>query len=104
MKLYIVKLQTTYFFPSEEGNIDEKKKKNLKDSTNGNPQNSVDIVNSDVEIHKNALATTQSNERNPSRSRSKFLHPPPLVSPFLSPHFTPRVDKRRPHCAIYSHA
>lgn len=37
---------------------------------------------------KNALATTQSNERNPSRSRSKFLHLLPLVSPFLSPRFT----------------
>lgn len=73
-----------------------KGKKNLKDSTNGNPQNPVDIVNSDVEIHKNALATTQSNERNPSRSRSKFLHPPPLVSPFLSPHFTPRWTKDGP--------
>lgn len=65
MKLYIVKLQTTYFLPSEEGNIDEKKKKNLKDSTNGNPQNPVDIVNSDVEIHKNA--------RNDAIERKKSL-------------------------------
>lgn len=64
-----------------------KEKKNLKDSTNGNPQNLVDIVNSDVEIHKNALATTQSNERNPSRSRSKFLLPSSLpFSPLISPH------------------